>query len=84
MQTRVLTSATLALSYERKIDVFSQIKSERKIMFINFRIGEIGRLDWTKGWDHYGALNSDIITELETRYPDAKIEVNLDKLQPYE
>jgi len=53
-------------------EAFSNMKSDRKMMFINYRLAQIGKVEWTKGWDHYGALNSTIIKNLEEVYPEAK------------
>ena len=53
-------------------ELFSKLDCKRKLMFINYRLGDIGKLEWTKGFDHYGALNSGIIDGLLKNYPEAE------------
>ncbi len=53
-------------------NLFEKVQADRKLMFINYRLGEVGKIPWTQGWDEYGALNSGIIEKILQVYPDAK------------
>jgi len=53
-------------------DLFENVKADRKLMFINYRLGKVGQVPWTQGWDEYGALNSGLIENLIKVYPEAK------------
>ena len=44
-----------------------QINVDKRIMAINYRLGEIGNLEWTRGWDKYIFLNSTIEKDLLSR-----------------
>lgn len=35
-------------------------KAKRRVMVVNYRLGEIGKLEWTRGWDKYIFLNSSL------------------------
>jgi len=53
-------------------DLFEKVQADRKLMFVNYRLGKIGQVPWTQGWDEYGALNSGLIENLTKVYPAAK------------
>lgn len=40
------------------VEAFSGLQAKRKIMFENYRRGDIGSAAWTREWDIYGFLNS--------------------------
>lgn len=52
-------------------EIFSEINAEKKIMMLNYRRGEVGKIPWTKGWDQYLFLCSDQEKELLAIYPEA-------------
>jgi len=52
--------------------VFENVRADRKLMFINYRLGKVGQVPWTQGWDEYGALNLGLIEKLVEAYPEAK------------
>jgi ADP-heptose:LPS heptosyltransferase len=51
------------------------LKAKRKVMVVNFKLGGVGLVDWTKGWDKYLFLNHQHAGELLIRIPDAKTKV---------
>jgi len=56
----------------RVVEPFEAMKAKRKVMVINFRIGKIGKIPWTLGWDKYIFLNTSLyksLRELETEAP---------------
>jgi len=53
-------------------DVFSNPLANRKVMMLNYRRGGVGQVEWTKGWDSYGFLNSTQEEELLKILPKAK------------
>lgn len=47
---------------------WENLKAERKVMYVNFRIGKIGKIPWTQNWDEYiflsGLLESQFFKNL--------------------
>lgn len=56
---------------EAMAEVFSDINAEKKIMMLNYRRGEVGKISWTRGWDQYMFLCSAQEKELLAVYPEA-------------
>jgi ADP-heptose:LPS heptosyltransferase/glycosyltransferase involved in cell wall biosynthesis len=42
--------------------------AKRKVMAVNFRIGDIGKLEWTRNWDQYIFLNSQLEQAFRKNY----------------
>lgn len=55
-----------------KFALLSEVQAEKKIMVLNYRLGDAGELDWTKNWDQYIFLCSDLEAEYKTRVPECK------------
>jgi len=53
-------------------EIFSEVNAEKKIMMLNYRRGEVGKLPWTQGWDQYLFLCSMQEQELLKVYPAAQ------------
>jgi glycosyltransferase involved in cell wall biosynthesis len=53
-------------------ELFSNINAKRKVMYINFRIGKIGELEWTQNWDNYLFLNSNLEEVFVSNYMKSK------------
>lgn len=58
--------------HKEEFNIFKYIKAKRKIMAITYRLGKIGEVDWTKKWDGYIFLCSDLRNKLLERLPKAK------------
>lgn len=56
-------------------ETMPKLKSKRKVFVVNFKLGGVGIVDWTKGWDKYLFLNHQHAGELLIRIPDAKTKV---------
>lgn len=56
-------------------DVFKDLQATKKIMMCNYRLGDIGKTEWTRGWGKYMFLNSIHEKELLKRFPGAKTKV---------
>ncbi len=56
-------------------DAFSGVNADRKIMMTNYRLGAVGKVPWTKGWDKYLFLNSTQEKELLRVLPGASTAV---------
>jgi len=48
----------------------SNLDAKRKVMVVNFKVGGVGQVDWTKGWDKYLFLSSLLEEETKNRMPD--------------
>jgi len=56
-------------------DMFDNINASRKVMCVNYKIGKVGELPWTKSWDNYLFLNSSFEKSLLDRSPNEKTRV---------
>ena len=52
-------------------DLFNSINAQRKLICVNYKIGNIGAIPWTQGWDKYLFLNSSFEKILLDRLPNA-------------
>jgi hypothetical protein len=48
------------------------LRSKRKTLMLNYRIGSSGKTAWTKNWDAYGFLSSKLKDEFVRIYPEAE------------
>jgi ADP-heptose:LPS heptosyltransferase/glycosyltransferase involved in cell wall biosynthesis len=55
--------------------VFTNIKARRKVMALTYKIGKAGQVDWTKGWDKYLFLSSDLRDGFLKKVSNAETEV---------
>lgn len=70
--TMLYASDTIwSYSKDKYLDVMPHIKSKRKVMVLNYKLGGAGQVPWTIGWDKYLFLNSTHETDLLKRMPDA-------------
>lgn len=51
--------------------VMEKVQSDRKILMLNFKLGGAGKAEWTKHFDLYGFLCSQMRDEFLRRVPDA-------------
>jgi glycosyltransferase involved in cell wall biosynthesis len=56
-------------------DIMEELRTDRKVMILNYQLGEAGKVPWTSGWDKYMFLNSTKEQELLDRIPDAYTKV---------
>lgn len=56
-------------------EAFETLNATRKIMMLNYRVGEVGKVPWTQGWDKYLFLNSAQEKDLLKRLPNAETAV---------
>jgi ADP-heptose:LPS heptosyltransferase len=49
--------------------LFDASKASKKVMAVNYRLGDIGNIGWTKGWNAYIFLNNSLRTEFKGRVP---------------
>jgi ADP-heptose:LPS heptosyltransferase/glycosyltransferase involved in cell wall biosynthesis len=56
-------------------EAFSNIQADKKVMMLNYRRGNVGQIEWTKGWDKYMFLNSNQEKELLKLLPNVKTKV---------
>lgn len=51
------------------------LDAKRKVMVVNFKVGGVGQVEWTKGWDKYLFLSSLLEEEVIKRMPGIKTKV---------
>lgn len=56
---------------QKQWDVMYDLKTDRKVMILNYQLGEAGKVPWTFEWDKYMFLNSSKEYELLERIPEA-------------
>ena len=56
-------------------EVMDKLDAKKKVMILNYQLGEAGKEKWTLDWDKYMFLNSTKEKELLERIPDAKTKV---------
>lgn len=49
--------------------IVANVQADKKIMVLNYRLGDVGKVDWTAGWDKYIFLCSDLRDGLLKRMP---------------
>ena len=54
-----------------KIALLEHVRAKRKVMVLNYRLQAAGKIEWTKTWDKYILLCSDMETEFLKRVPGA-------------
>ena len=52
-----------------------KMNAKRKVMVVNFKVGGVGKEEWTKGWDKYLFLSSLLEEETVKRMPGIKTKV---------
>ena len=50
---------------------FENLKTKRKVMCVNYRLGKIGEIPWTQNWDEYIFLNSSLEFNFLSKYAKA-------------
>lgn len=54
-----------------EFDVFKRLNAARKVMAVTYKLGKTGQAEWTKGWDRYLFLSSDLQARFKQRCPEA-------------
>jgi len=54
---------------------FLDVKADRKVMCVNFRLGHIGKIEWTKEFDDYIFLNSSLEAVFKERVPNSNTHI---------
>jgi ADP-heptose:LPS heptosyltransferase len=49
--------------------ILGKVNANRKVMMLNYKLGKAGQEEWTKHWDHYGFLSSQMKDEFLERVP---------------
>ena len=57
--------------FKDKFLPLERAEARRKVMILNFRLGDAGETDWTKTWDRYIFLCSEMEQEFIERVPDS-------------
>jgi ADP-heptose:LPS heptosyltransferase/glycosyltransferase involved in cell wall biosynthesis len=57
--------------FPKMANEFSDMRADRRVMMLNYRVGEVGKVPWTRGFDRYLFLNSLQEKELLKQIPNA-------------
>ena len=57
---------------EEKYSIFKNIQANKKIMILNYKLGKVTEIDWSKNWDQYIFLSSTMQKEFIAKLPTAK------------
>jgi len=57
---------------EDRYQLFDRVQADRRIMVLNYKVGKAGDMQWTRGWDAYGFLNTTIRDAFLKKCADAK------------
>jgi predicted O-methyltransferase YrrM len=69
-----LSSCNILLLYGVDQDCgFHKVKADRRIIFVPGRLGDIGLVSWTLGWDSYGFADSRVCKEFVNRCKGAYV-----------
>jgi len=60
---------------ESVVKALEASETSRKVMVVNFRLGEIGKIPWTQNWDKYLFLNSELDSAFKAKYMNSKSSV---------
>jgi glycosyltransferase involved in cell wall biosynthesis len=60
---------------EEKYNIFKNIQANKKIMILNYKLGKVAEIDWSKDWDQYIFLSSTMQKEFTAKLPTAKTAV---------
>jgi ADP-heptose:LPS heptosyltransferase len=56
---------------KERYEIMDRVKADKKIMMLNFKLGAAGKAEWTKHWDLYGFLCSQMRDDFLKRVPNA-------------
>lgn len=56
--------------FDNRYKLLECVNAEKKIMVLNYRLMQAGEIEWSKHWDQYIFLCSDLEAEFKKRVPD--------------
>jgi ADP-heptose:LPS heptosyltransferase/glycosyltransferase involved in cell wall biosynthesis len=62
----------MTFGFNDKYSLLKDVRAKRKVMVLNYRLGAAGKLDWTKTWDRYIFLCSDMERVFKERAPESQ------------
>jgi len=60
----------MVFGFHDRYALLENVQAERKVMVLNYRLGKAGEIDWTKTWDKYIFLCSEMEKVFRERVPD--------------
>lgn len=66
----MLYTNDMTFQLEDRYKLLENVNAKKKIMVLNYRLGQAGSLEWTKTWDQYIFLCSDLQTDFKKLAPD--------------
>ena len=61
----------MVYGFQDKYALLAEVQAKRKVMVLNYRMGGAGKIDWTRTWDQYIFLCSDMEQSFKKYVPDA-------------
>lgn len=68
----VVYANDMTFGFSDKYALLKDVQAKRKVMVLNYRLGAAGKLDWTRTWDRYIFLCSDMEQVFKERVPDSQ------------
>jgi ADP-heptose:LPS heptosyltransferase len=60
---------------EPQYNIFNDLKAKRSAIVVNYKVGKVGQVEWTKHFDKYLFLNRELENEIIKRIPSANTKV---------
>lgn len=66
----MLYANDMTFQFEDRYRLLENVNAKKKIMVLNYRLGQAGTVEWSKTWDQYIFLCSDLEAEFRKLVPD--------------
>lgn len=61
----------MVFGFHERFALLKDVQAKRKVMVLNYRLGKTGEVEWTKTWDKYIFLCSDMEKAFRERLPES-------------
>lgn len=67
----LLYASDLVFSFDQeRFRIFEDLRADRKVMALTYKIGKAGEVPWTKGWDKYLFLSTTLRDQFQAKFPN--------------
>jgi len=72
----LLYASDMVFNFDKpQFEMFNRLEAQRKVMALTYKLGKAGQVRWTKDWNKYLFLSSDLCEGFKQRYPPARTAV---------